>query len=302
MRVWKSAALTSASLLVITAAVVTTAVHGQSRERTAVAKAFEFIGRGPQIGVTVRDVQTDAATPASAGVIVDDVETGTPAEKAGVKPGDAIVEFDGERVRSVRQFRRLVRETPPGRKVPAVLSRNGQRITITLAPERGSGLLSGDDFDMERWEDSVRGWSFPTPPPPPSPAAPAPPRPPRAPSVEIPEMPEFDFNIFGRGGRFGVSVENLTPQLEGFFGVKEGVLVTSVTDGSAAAKAGVKAGDIITAVSGSHVNDRSDVSRAINRLEGGDEFSIEIVRDKKPQTLKGRMEPRQDRVRSRTVV
>ena len=302
MRVWKSAALTGAFVVAITGAVVTTVVHAQGRERAPRARAFDFIGRGAQIGVTVRDIESDDTKQPSSGVIVDEVGGDSPAEKAGFKAGDTVIEFDGERVRSVRQFTRLVRETPVGRKVQAVLLRNGQRVTVSVTPERSSGWLSGDDFGIDRWEDGARAWLYRTPPAPPAPATPAPPRVPRPPAFAVPEIPDFDFGVFGRGGRLGLSVESLTPQLEEFFGVKEGVLVRSVTEGSAAAKAGLKAGDVITAVNGSHVNDPSDVRRATNRLDEGDDFSLEIVRDKKPQTLKGRIERRQDRVRSRTIV
>jgi len=301
MRMWKSAALMGASVIAVTGP-VGTIVHGQSRERAPLVKAFEFIGGGAQIGVTVREIAGDDSKLPSGGVIIDEVQADSAAEKAGLKSGDAIVEFDGERVRSVRQFTRLVQETPVGRKVQAVLSRSGQRVTVSIAPERSSGLLSGDDFGLERWDDGARSWAYHMPPAPPSPATPAPPRAPRAPrppAFAMPSIPDFDFGVFGRGGRLGLSVESLTPQLEEYFGVKEGVLVRSVADGSAAAKAGLKAGDIITAVNGSRVNDPSDVTRAIGRLDEGDDFSLEIVRDRKTQTLKGKMEAHLERTRTR---
>ena len=54
---------------------------------------------------------------ATAGVVIEDVEAESPAQKAGFKAGDIVVEFDGERVRSTRQFTRLVQETAAGRSV-----------------------------------------------------------------------------------------------------------------------------------------------------------------------------------------
>src|SRR5260221_572875 len=73
-------------------------------------------GRGVEIGVSVRDVELTEADPQKAGgVLVEDVRPGSPAEKAGVKRSDVIIEFDGEHVRSARQFARLVQETGPGR-------------------------------------------------------------------------------------------------------------------------------------------------------------------------------------------
>ena len=89
-----------------------------------------------------------------------------------------------------------------------------------------------------------------------------------------------------------VSLETLDDQLAAYFGVKEGVLVKSVVSDSAAAKAGLKAGDVITSVNGRHVYEASDVNRALDRMEEADEFTLEVVRDRKPQTVKGKLETR----------
>src|SRR4030095_14238398 len=74
-------------------------------------------GPGSTIGVTVRELSADdalrAKVQASDGVLVDSVRESTPASRAGLKNGDVVVEFDGERPRSARQLTRLVRETPP---------------------------------------------------------------------------------------------------------------------------------------------------------------------------------------------
>lgn len=239
--------------------------------------------RGSRIGVSVRDVDeadTKDSKQAKSGVVVDSVDPGGPADKAGVKPGDAITEFDGERVRSVRQFSRLVQETPSGRAVSVALSRGGQRSTVTITAERAS---FGDDFAM-RLLDVAR------PPLPPEPPAPA--RAPRAPSVPpVPAVPFEAFRIVN-GRHLGVTIQTLDGQLAEYFGVKEGVLVTSVSANSVAEKAGLKAGDVITAVNGRHVYDAPDVTRALDRTEDSNEFTMEVQRDKKPQTLKGTLEPR----------
>src|SRR4029450_13838284 len=83
---------------------------------------------GSEIGLSVRDVEsvdvTSAKLPAPAGAVVEDVHTGSPAEKAGFKSGDVIVTFDGEKVRSARHLTRLVQETPEGREVTAVVGRS----------------------------------------------------------------------------------------------------------------------------------------------------------------------------------
>jgi serine protease Do len=255
-----------------------------------------LLGPGAHIGVTVRDVDSTDAKDPKAGVVIEDVTSGSPADKAGMKTGDAITEFDGERVRSTAQFTRLVRETPGGRSVSAVLSRAGQKITVTVTPDRSA---FGDDFGMRFLETpSAR---LPIPPTPPSPPAPA--RAPRPPALN--QLMPFD--IIGRArntGRLGITIEDLDTQLAEYFGVKEGVLVKSVAEGSAGAKAGLKAGDVITSVNGRHVYDASDVTRALDRVESNGDFTIEVSRDRKPQTLKGKLETREsrDRTRTRTIL
>ena len=82
-------------------------------------RAFDVFGRGAHIGVG-RSRADDAKKTQERSI--ETVTPDGPADKAGMKAGDAIVEFDGERVRSVLHFPRLVQETPPGRSVAAVLS------------------------------------------------------------------------------------------------------------------------------------------------------------------------------------
>jgi serine protease Do len=261
--------------------------HAQSR--TPFARVLDLAGRGAHIGVSVRDVDHADARDPKAGVVIEDVTPGGPADKAGMKTGDTLTEFDGERVRSTLQFTRLVRETPDGRSVQAVLSRGGQRIAVTVTPDRPT---FGDDFSMRMLDVP------PAPPAPPVPGTPPPaPQPPSA--VLSPAMP-FDF--FGRvrtSGRLGITTEDLDTQLAEYFGVKEGVLVKSVTEGSVAAKAGLKAGDVITSLNGRHVYDTSDVTRALDRVESSGEFTVEVTRDRKAQTLKGKLETMESRTRTR---
>lgn len=291
MTAWIAGALTGAFILAGTAAPVV--MRGAPAARAAQdAQTFDFgVFRGAaRIGVTVRDVSDEAAKGA-AGVIVEDVLPDSAAEKAGIKKDDTIVEFDGERVRSVRQFTRLVQETPVGRQVNVVVLRGAQRSTLTVAPERGRGLLEGR-FDGDRFL-----YRLPEPPEPPEP-----PSGPRAPHPPSPAIPEFGFTMRGGSGRLGIVAEDLSEGLGEYFGVKGGALVRAVTDGSPAAKAGLKAGDVITGINGTKVERPSDVSREIDRLDENAEITIDVMRDKKPQTLKGKLEPRRERVRSRRTV
>ena len=275
-----------AGALVLAGAIAPATAHGQSRE--PIARLVDVIGRGGRIGVTVRDVGDDDKQ-VTAGAVITDVDSGSSAEKAGMKTGDAVTEFDGERVRSARQFTRLVQETPEGRSVQAVLSRGGQRVTVNVTPERNT---FGGDFGMRLLE------ARPTPPAPP--ASPAAPRAPRPPAFLSPAMPFESPLMRLTGRRLGVTIESLDSQLAEYFGVKDGVLVKSVADGSPAQKAGIKAGDVMTGINGTRIYDVSDVNRTMDRLDPNGEFTVDVVRDRKTQTLKGKLETRDTRLQSRT--
>lgn len=292
MSMWKSAALGAALAMAAgTGAAITPVAHGQTAVRAP--RAIEIVdGWGSsQIGVAISDVET-AEGQASAGVVINEVTEDSPAAKAGLKAGDIIVEFDGERVRSARQFTRLVRETVPGRKVQAVALRSGQRTTVTVEPQDQSSGFFGN---FERLRDLDDFAITRIPPPPPRPARPAPPA--------MPMIPDFEGFSWSTGGTLGLTAGDLSPQLAEYFGTKEGVLITSVQDDSTAAKAGLKAGDVVTAVNGTAVARPSELRRAVQRLSAGDEFTLAVMRDKKSMTVKGKVEDRPARRRTfRSIV
>jgi serine protease Do len=260
--------------------------HAQRTPRPhAQTRVMQWIGGEVQIGVSIHDADAGAAQP---GVVVDSVEEDSPAAKAGVKEGDVFTQFDGERVRSARQFTRLVRETPAGRQVPATVMRDGRSVSLSITPEGGESAFRYAPAWRELG-DRLRSFDFPEPPEAPEPpATPAPPEPPAPPRV----LRDFDLWFGPSSGRLGVSVEDVTPQLAEYFGVKDGVLVRSVTKDSVAAKAGIKAGDVITSINETTVENASELRRALRRLDDNAEFSIAIVRDKKTMTLKGKLEAR----------
>ena len=279
MKVWTTAA---ATLTLLTGLAIGTAVAPVRAQKDTIWEpaVVQMFGGGGRLGVSIRDTDADdlkaAKLQTPAGVVVEEVREESAAEKAGFKAGDIVVEFDGERVRSARQFTRLVQETPVERQVQAVVMRDGQRMTLSVQ------LQSTDNFSYFR--DFSRGNSFKLAPRPPAP--PAPPAAPKPPLLDF--FPRIE--MFSSSGRLGITVDSLSEQLAGYFGTKDGVLVTSVNKDSAAAKAGLKAGDVITAIDGSTVDSPSDLSSRTQRLDSGTEFTLDIVRDKKPMTLKGKIE------------
>ena len=225
------------------------------------------------LGAHVRDVTADDVKdlklPEENGAVVDEVEEDSPAAKAGLKKDDVIVGFAGERVRSAAELVRLIRETPPGRKVGIEISRDGakQSVEVTFEAREAEAFPS---FNMEM------------------------------PQVEVPRMempmarPNFNFDMFfGGKPRLGVSVDELTPQLAEYFGVSggKGVLVLEVMPDTPAQKAGLKAGDCIVKVGDTPVRTVEDLQKALAKnTREGEQFALTIVRDRREQTVNVRIE------------
>ena len=107
--------------------------------------------------------------------------------------------------------------------------------------------------------------------------------------------------VFSTGrGRLGVNVQDLTPDLAAYFGVKDGLLVNSVQADTPAAKAGLKAGDVIGTVNGKAVLSSSELVKELADKEG--EVTIGVTRDKKAISLKATLEPRKSPARRAVVV
>lgn len=257
-----------------------------TRER-ARSRVMMLEGRGGQLGVVVEDLDADglkAAAGAASGVRIEEVDEDSPAAKAGLREGDIVVEVDGDRVRSARQFSRLIQETPEGRSVALGIVRDGSRRTLTVTPE-SRGFAFG--FDGDRiGRDVARGLREIEP---------------RLRELE-PRLREFRFDgpfsfdldmmprMTSPRGRLGVTLNALSPQLAEYFGAAEGgVLVSSVTKDSAAEKAGLKAGDVITTVNGERVRDTDDLIDELRDVDGG-EITIGIIRDKKASSVKATIE------------
>jgi len=97
----------------------------------------------------------------------------------------------------------------------------------------------------------------------------------------------FEWMASSQGARLGVMVMTLTPELRSHFGASndKGVLVAKVEPGSAAARAGIKVGDVLVDVKGNAVDEASDVIAALSDMKSGDAIKIGLVRDHKQMSL-----------------
>jgi len=261
---------------------------------------------GGRLGVGLEETEGDLR-----GAKVRSVEEGSPAEKAGLKEGDVIVRFDGEAVRSATQLARLVGETPAGRSVAIEVSRGGaaQKLTATLAEGGnrvrvfgGEGLPGRHEFAFEMPDFDVQ---VPEPPEPPeAPGAPAPPPAPHPHARDFRGGGGHDmvFRMFGGGPRkLGVEYLEIGEQLASYFKLagKTGVLVATVDADGPAAKAGLKAGDVILKLGAKTIAAGDDLREAVSQAEGGKETTVTVQRDGRPLDLKVTLAKPESRVRRR---
>ncbi|MGO8986195.1 MAG: PDZ domain-containing protein [Terriglobales bacterium] len=217
------------------------------------------------LGVDIEDVSADRLGALKLneehGVEVTTVDQDAPAGKAGLHEHDVILSLNGTPVESTAQLRRMIKETPPGRIVSLGISRDGQPMTIKVQ--------LADRHKSMAWEPNM-------------PAMPEMPK--------MPAMPDFDLPVsvvvVHQLARSGLMVENITPQLGDFFGVKDGkgVLVRSVEKGSRGEKAGFRAGDVVVKVNNQPVHDTSDFTHAIHSVSGPT-AAITVMREKREQNL-----------------
>jgi serine protease Do/serine protease DegQ len=88
-------------------------------------------------------------------------------------------------------------------------------------------------------------------------------------------------------GVLGVNIQTLTPDIAESLGAAnaQGALVSQVVEGSAAEKAGIKAGDIITAINGKPVKDAQGLRNSIGMLSIGERVDVALLRDGKPRRV-----------------
>ena len=184
------------------------------------------------------------------GVEIARVVPGSPAEKAGLAARDVVLSYRGDTVQGVEHFARLVRETPPGRRVELDIARaSGGRSSLSVT--MGERLARNEPLII--------------------------PATPLGPQVDLPnfDMPRPHIALLNRA--LGVELEAVGGQLAQFFGVEQGVLVRDVNPGSPAETAGLEAGDVITAVGGEPVDRPESVRRHLNRSDE-ESVKLDIVR------------------------
>ena len=206
------------------------------------------------LGVSIQDItsqmQKAMDLKSRDGALVGEVTEKSPAESAGIKEGDVIVQFAGKDIEDANGLQKAVADSKPESKVPVVVMRKGEKKTIDV--------VLGKSPAMKRTmivspRSSGGAYSF----------------------------------SFGGGNQQGMSLRELNEQIGQYFGVTDGtgVVVWEVEKGSAADKAGVKAGDVISMIGKKKIHSLRDVNRALGIFDDGEKAEIDVTRKGTRQTL-----------------
>jgi len=186
-------------------------IYEQLREKGTVSRGY--------LGIVVQQMTPDLAESfnlkENQGILIAEVTSDSPAEKAGLQAGDVILELNGKPVSNPGEFRNQVALIAPNTPIQLTINRDGSRKVISVT----TGRLPSEEQKSSSPDESL--------------------------------------------DQLGFSVENLTREQARQFGYKpgEGVLVTDVDPGSAAARAGIQPGNLILEVNREPVKNVDDFNR-----------------------------------------
>jgi serine protease Do len=192
---------------------------------------------GVQIDQVSKEVAESIGLGKASGALVRGVETGSPAEKAGIEAGDIITKFDGKAIDKSSDLPRIVGSTKPGNKSTVTVFRRGatKELSITIAeiePEKASAKASAKD-----------------------------------------EKPKAS----SAAQVFGLAVSELTEAQRKELKIKGGVRVESATE--AAARAGLREGDVILALANNEVNNVKDFDAILAKFDKSKPLNVLFRRD-----------------------
>jgi serine protease Do len=249
--------------------------------------SWSFDSDGGYLGVQTQEVTRDNFAKFGLrevrGVAVEKVMERSPAEAAGIRSGDVIVNFNGEEITSARKLTRLINEVDPDHQATVTVLRQGREQNMTVMvgkrpmPEFNKGNFQFDmpmgKFEMPDLKELPQMKDLP----------------------DLKDLPKGGFRTFevpnGKGfvwtsgGRqIGVGIVPLSKQLADYFRVDGGALIDEVRENSPAAKAGLRAGDIIVEADGKPIRGQMDLIKAISEKKEGD-VQLTVVRSGSRQTF-----------------
>lgn len=265
------------TLLLVAGTSVTLAQAPEQKNNEKEARGCGFLGVYPTNVSSEESIQL--RVPDRQGAVINGVIDNTPAAATGIRANDVIISWNGEKVATEPQFRKLVQGTLPGTAVRIDLIRDGQPMQVTVQALGGRPDCGTDrapmidrrvEMELGNAERQIRDAE-------------------RRLAMAERRMRDSRHGVgtmvVTERGRVGATVQNISPQLGKFFGISDaaGALVSSVEENSAGARGGLQAGDVILAVDGAKISDPKAFVESLNGRQG--RISVLIMRDRQERTI-----------------
>jgi serine protease Do len=220
---------------------------------------------GGWLGVSITDMTPKLArsmhVKTNEGALVREVVGDSPAEQAGIKADDIIVDFNGTKIVDADELLAAVRSTKPGTSVSILISRKDKEKNMKATLDKAPKAYGFHVF-------------------------------PRIPHIPHIEIPPLRFTMSSSMNTYGLWLHDLTKQLGMYFGAPggRGVLVEEVEKGSFADSAGFQAGDVIVKVQDNSIARTSDIRDALEDMKERETASVEVIRRGTPKNLSLRVD------------
>jgi C-terminal processing protease CtpA/Prc len=266
------AILTSAVILLFAVSTAVSAGEPVEKKTRKIVRT-ETKSEGAWLGVALGNYASKSSdekkSAAKEGAIVEEVIDHSPADSVGLKEDDIIVELNGTSVGKAEDVVTRVGAMKPGEKATVVVMRDDAKKTFTV--------VLGSRPEMRRRVEM------------------------RMPRMELgnPGMEHgFMMNMERHGGVEGMQLMELHDQLGKYFEAPDGkaLLVTEVKKNSNARKAGIEAGDVITKVGTTDIEDMGDLHEALKDAKEGTSVDVAIIRKGAHKTVKLDVSARDDRM------
>lgn len=246
-------------LIIILLSIAATA---QERKNIIIPEMVSSIGfiEDRWIGLSGRDVEAKDLEKYKldeiAGVIIVAISKDSPASKENLQEDDVILEYDNQKIMSIKALKRMVLETPVGRKVPLKIMRNGKIIKSEVTVEKRSW-----EFEIP----DIRKWMYKT----------------YDTDIDDEECP----NCFEEQEciTLGIELKSLSKQLRKFFNAPDnaGILISHIYENSLAEKSGLQAADVIIKINDKQITKPYQLHYELCQMNKNKNFDLTIIRDKK---------------------